>query len=485
MFQFQQTTDQNQNQKIVKGSICIPSNGITVINNTPSVQTNLPSQQIISPNVTSPLSTSPIASPIIAASPVIAASPTISASIMRYSLSPQASFSEGFQINNVPPNQQQFIPHSGSFVVINPNSPERTGSILYTIPQGQFPPGQSTPDQLINQLNLQQSAVPISTNLNVFGVTSNTTTPLLPPELISKACIDLKDAIDSFTVDESKLINALGKYPPYQMEQIIELYKIMNGITLESKIKDITSGNFGKLCVALTKSVLDFDVWCLHNAIEGLGTDEDCLIDILVGRTNSDIILMNRVYKETYNKSLEDDVRGDTSGNFRNLLISILQGNREDNSCHHDVETDTDILYKAGEGRMGTDENIFITIFTNRSYDHLKLVFDRYQQKYTHSMEKAVNGEFSGDIKKALLAMVKYIKDPHVYIAELFEKSMKGLGTKNDMLIRLTVRYRDPLAMSVIKDTYIKMYGKTLKKRIEGDTSGNYRKLLYSCIGEI
>jgi len=225
MFQFQQTTDQNQNQKIVKGSICIPSNGITVINNTPSVQTNLPSQQIISPNVTSPLSTSPIASPIIAASPVIAASPTISASIMRYSLSPQASFSEGFQINNVPPNQQQFIPHSGSFVVINPNSPERTGSILYTIPQGQFPPGQSTPDQLINQLNLQQSAVPISTNLNVFGVTSNTTTPLLPPELISKACIDLKDAIDSFTVDESKLINALGKYPPYQMEQIMDYIK--------------------------------------------------------------------------------------------------------------------------------------------------------------------------------------------------------------------------------------------------------------------
>jgi len=83
-------------------------------------------------------------------------------------------------------------------------------------------------------------------------------------------------------------------------------------------------------------------------------------------------------------------------------------------------------------------------------------------------MEKAVSGEFSGDVKKTLLNLVKYINNPNEYIAEQFEKSMKGLGTRNEKLIRLTVRYRDPPAMKIIKDTYIKVYGKTLKKRIEG-----------------
>jgi len=59
---------------------------------------------------------------------------------------------------------------------------------------------------------------------------------------------------------------------------------------------------------------------------------------------------------------------------------------------------------------------------------------------------------------------------------------MKGMGTDDEKLIRLTVRHRAPNVIGPIKDAYKTKYGKTLAKRIKSDTSGDYCKLLLACI---
>ncbi|ORX76313.1 Annexin [Anaeromyces robustus] len=319
-------------------------------------------------------------------------------------------------------------------------------------------------------------------NNQAFGIGG--TTNLLTPDQVTQACNNLRNAMKGLGTDEAALISILGKYPPIQMNQIVNGYKSHFGKSLEQAVNSETSGNFGKLCVALSKSILDFDVYCLHNAIAGLGTDEDCLIEILVGRTNSDIQAINRAYKDKYRKSLEEDIKGDTSGYFRALLVALVQGNRDETNIQRDVKADVEALYRAGEGRLGTDESAIISLLCNRPDSHLRQVFAQYQQKYGHSVEKAMKSEFSGDIKKALVNLVKSITNRNEYIAEQFENSMKGMGTKDEKLIRLTVRYRDPVIIAPIKEAYKTLYGKTLKKRIEGDTSGDYRRLLLTCIGE-
>lgn len=130
---------------------------------------------------------------------------------------------------------------------------------------------------------------------------------------------------------------------------------------MDSLVKSkVPSNNYGKLCIALSKTTLDYDVWCLYDAIKGLGTNNDCLIDILVGRTNKDIITLNKVYRSTYHKSLEDDIKGDTSGYFRQFLIALVQGNRDESNNERDVNLDVEALYKAGEGKIGTDERTFM-----------------------------------------------------------------------------------------------------------------------------
>lgn len=165
-------------------------------------------------------------------------------------------------------------------------------------------------------------------------------------------------------------------------------------------------------------------------------------------------------------------------------MIALVQGNRDETNVQRDIKADVETLYRAGEGRVGTDEIAIISLLCNRPDTHLRQVFAQYQQKYGHSIEKAIRNEFSGDIRKALVNLVKSIINRDEYIAEQFENSMKGMGTKDNKLIRLTVRYRDPEIIRPIKEAYKTMYGKSLKKRIEGDTSGDYRKLLLTCIGE-
>jgi len=90
-------------------------------------------------------------------------------------------------------------------------------------------------------------------------------------------------------------------------------------------------------------------------------------------------------------------------------------------------------------------------------------------------MEKVIKKEFSGWLEKSLLNIVRSVQNRPAFIADCFENSMKGLGTNDEKLIRLVVRYRDPRLREPIKAAYLQKYGKSLRHRIEGETSGDYR----------
>lgn len=47
---------------------------------------------------------------------------------------------------------------------------------------------------------------------------------------------------------------------------------------------------------------------------KGLGTDDNALIAVLCTKNNSEILAVKAAYQELFNKTLEADVRGDTSG---------------------------------------------------------------------------------------------------------------------------------------------------------------------------
>lgn len=75
------------------------------------------------------------------------------------------------------------------------------------------------------------------------------------------------------------------------------------------------------------------------------------------------------------------------------------------------AKSDAKKLYNAGERRPGTDESVFNTILTSESFAQLCAIFDEYKTLSHHSIEHAIESEFSGAIKDALNAIVKCAKN--------------------------------------------------------------------------
>lgn len=69
-----------------------------------------------------------------------------------------------------------------------------------------------------------------------------------------------------------------------------------------------------------------------------------------------------------YNRELEADIKSDTSGHYRNVLISLLTASRPSGNTIDKTQAriDCDALIKAGVKKWGTDEAKFVTILCTR-----------------------------------------------------------------------------------------------------------------------
>lgn len=207
-------------------------------------------------------------------------------------------------------------------------------------------------------------------------------------------------------------------------------FKQSYGKELVKDIKSETTKNFERILVALCTPLIQFYCEELRRAMVDLGTDEDCLIEVLCSLSNQEINDIKMCYHRLYGTILEQDLVSETSGNFKRMLVSLCNANR-DESGRADINIarqDAQDLLNAGVLRFGTDESTFNRILCQRNFEQLKLVCQEYEKLAGHSLEKAVKKEFSGDIEDGLIAILDCVNNKYEYFAKRLHKSMAGLG---------------------------------------------------------
>ncbi|XP_072409993.1 annexin A4-like isoform X1 [Chiloscyllium punctatum] len=294
----------------------------------------------------------------------------------------------------------------------------------------------------------------------------------------------LRKAMKGLGTDEDAIIEVLARRTIAQRQQIKADFKTAYGRDLISDLKSEISGNFEQVVLGLMMTPVLYDVHELKKAIKGAGTDEGCLIEILASRSNAEIRQIVTAYKKEYGKSLEDDICGDTSAMFQRVLVSLATGNRDEGNAVDEqrAKQDAQVLYEAGEKQWGTDEVAFLSVLCVRNPVHLRRVFEEYKTIANKDIESSIKGEMSGSLESALLAVVKNMRNRPAYFAERLHKSMKGMGTDDNTLIRVMVS-RCEVDMLDIKDEFHRMYGKSLYSFIKGDCSGDYKKILLELCG--
>ncbi|XP_043568060.1 annexin A1a [Chiloscyllium plagiosum] len=294
----------------------------------------------------------------------------------------------------------------------------------------------------------------------------------------------LDNALQAKGVDEETIINILTSRSNWQRQQIAAEYQRSVGEQLTKVLNRKLSDKLETVVLGLMRTPAQFDANQLRDAIRGLGTDEDCLVEILVSRSNKEIKDIIKAYKEEFGSELEDKIKGDTSGDFQKALVALLKASRDEGcTVDHDLaDNDARALYEAGERRKGTDVDTFIRILTSRNAAHMQTVFERYTKYSSHEIGKALDLELKGDIENALISLVRCIGNKPDYFAEKLYNSMKGYGTKDKVLIRIMIS-RSEVDMKDIKAAYKAKYGKTLYKAIKDDTKADYEKILLALCG--
>jgi len=139
-----------------------------------------------------------------------------------------------------------------------------------------------------------------------------------------------------------------------QLAAIAEEFKAQSAHhhALDYALETEVSGAFLKLCVGVITPVSQIKKDTLRDAVQGIGTRENILIDVLTQSTAYEIATF--AADEKLKKMVLDDVGGD----FKKAVEEIFKALRPDFGGLEPKQAE-DVahqFYKAGEGKLGTNK---------------------------------------------------------------------------------------------------------------------------------
>merc|ERR1712038_308615 len=200
------------------------------------------------------------------------------------------------------------------------------------------------------------------------------------------------------------------------------------------------------------------------------------LYSILCGRSNDDMELLKKTYYKMYTDDLVSRMSGEVGGDMKKILVSAVQAAEEefDPDFHTEdkAKEDAEDIYKAGQGRWGTDEAKMA-----------KIVNGVYADMYGYTLFKAFEKEMGSVAADAALFTLGMKLKPYETIAKLIKKACAGFGTDELLLTSCIIRYQDVLGHVCI--AHEELFEKSVHKRVKDETGGNYERLLLALLDKV
>ncbi|KAG7160132.1 annexin A13-like [Homarus americanus] len=132
---------------------------------------------------------------------------------------------------------------------------------------------------------------------------------------------------DGLGLEEEELVKVLCKYSFRQLREVLVEYYKQADRTLGDTFDCQYTGN-NKTYLKEVFQCLDnrfaFLAEELHKAMAGSGTRDQDLIRLVVTRSEIDLGNIKTEYENMYNKPLSKDIKGDTSGDYKKILLALL-----------------------------------------------------------------------------------------------------------------------------------------------------------------
>ena len=265
--------------------------------------------------------------------------------------------------------------------------------------------------------------------------------------------------------DNTKIVEFICKLNKEQRLKLKETYVASYGTELIKDLEKVLSGNVEKLVCGLINSFIDFDAEQIYLSMKGLGTDEDTLSEMIATKPSRHLNKIKQRYPELYNETLENDIKGDTSDYYRNILIAMIQGGRSDNPYPNSQKM-KDIVNKLNDDNENIKES-FVSYLVNCSYGEICTICREYEKIHNKNILEGIKNKFGKDEYNFFNVLLNYISDPGKFFAE------KIHGFKDKDLIRIIVSNEEIL--NDIKDAYKELYNTELIDDIKNNTDGDFQ----------
>ena len=161
------------------------------------------------------------------------------------------------------------------------------------------------------------------------------------------------------------IINIIAHRSNVQRQQILQSYYNLFNKNIQDDFRSNLSGNFKDAAMALFFTPIDYDCYQIYNAMKGIGTNEDTLIEVIATRSNERINQIKQRFAEIYKKELIKEIDSETSGFFKRILLALLNAERQINPNPNEQECGecAKRLYNSQKEKKDILQEAYIEIF--------------------------------------------------------------------------------------------------------------------------
>jgi hypothetical protein len=210
--------------------------------------------------------------------------------------------------------------------------------------------------------------------------------------------------------------------------------------------------------------------------MQGMGTDEQKLIDIVCVKSVAELRAIDGEYRKQFNRDLLTDIKDETSGGLEKVLTMCLKD---------PAELDATLVNAAVKG-LGTNEHLLLEVLCTRTPAELAAAAAAYKRLFKKDLTADVKDDVSGDFGKMCLGCLEATRgnrkcDVAADVAALFAAGEGKLGTNEQKFIDVLVGSPRSHCEALFYE-YAKKFCKSLDVAIKDEMSGPLgRGLAYLC----